>query len=69
MLSEDGLKTPITSTLFNLLRFDAAATNAITVAVRFSTVGGESGSADEARDPRGFAVKWVDSVQYTAAGD
>lgn len=26
-------------------------------AVRFSTVGGESGSADTARDPRGFAVK------------
>jgi len=29
------------------------------VAVRFSTVGGESGSADTARDPRGFAVKFV----------
>lgn len=27
------------------------------IAVRFSTVGGESGSADTARDPRGFAVK------------
>lgn len=27
------------------------------LAVRFSTVGGESGSADTARDPRGFAVK------------
>jgi catalase len=26
--------------------------------VRFSTVGGESGSADTARDPRGFAVKF-----------
>ena len=25
--------------------------------VRFSTVGGESGSADTARDPRGFSVK------------
>ncbi|KAG6808736.1 hypothetical protein H0H92_003061 [Tricholoma furcatifolium] len=25
--------------------------------VRFSTVGGESGSADSARDPRGFAIK------------
>jgi catalase len=25
--------------------------------VRFSTVGGESGSADTARDPRGFAIK------------
>jgi catalase len=28
------------------------------VAIRFSTVGGESGSADTARDPRGFAVKF-----------
>lgn len=28
------------------------------VAVRFSTVGGEAGSADTARDPRGFAVKF-----------
>ncbi|TFK17606.1 peroxisomal catalase [Coprinopsis marcescibilis] len=27
------------------------------VLVRFSTVGGESGSADTARDPRGFAIK------------
>lgn len=26
-------------------------------AARFSTVGGESGSPDEARDPRGFALK------------
>jgi len=26
--------------------------------VRFSTVGGEKGSADTARDPRGFAVKF-----------
>lgn len=28
------------------------------VAVRFSTVGGESGSADTVRDPRGFAMKF-----------
>nr|AHC03353.1 catalase [Paratapes textilis] len=28
------------------------------LAIRFSTVGGESGSADTARDPRGFAVKF-----------
>ena len=27
-------------------------------ALRFSTVGGESGSADTARDPRGYAVKF-----------
>lgn len=28
------------------------------IAIRFSTVGGESGSADTARDPRGFAMKF-----------
>lgn len=31
---------------------------------RFSTVGGEKGSADTARDPRGFAVKF-----YTEEGN
>merc|ERR1711899_585070 len=34
------------------------------IAVRYSTVGGESGSADTARDPRGFAVKF-----YTEEGN
>jgi catalase len=34
------------------------------VAVRFSTVGGESGSADTNRDPRGFAIKF-----YTSEGN
>nr|ADD71945.1 catalase [Argopecten irradians] len=34
------------------------------LAVRFSIVGGESGSADTARDPRGFAVKF-----YTEEGN
>jgi catalase len=34
------------------------------VFVRFSTVGGEKGSADAERDPRGFAVKF-----YTAEGN
>ncbi|ENN76752.1 catalase [Dendroctonus ponderosae] len=34
------------------------------IAVRFSTVGGEAGSADTARDPRGFAVKF-----YTEDGN
>lgn len=33
------------------------------IGIRFSTVGGESGSADTARDPRGFAVKF-----YTEQG-
>lgn len=31
--------------------------NKCSATVRFSTVGGESGSADTARDPRGFSVK------------
>lgn len=35
----------------------------IIVFTRFSTVGGESGSADAARDPRGFAIK-----HYTEEG-
>ena len=34
------------------------------IAVRFSTVGGESGSADTVRDPRGFAIKF-----YTEQGN
>lgn len=34
------------------------------IGARFSTVGGESGSADTARDPRGFAVKF-----YTEEGN
>ncbi len=34
------------------------------VLVRFSTVGGEKGSADSARDPRGFAIKF-----YTEEGN
>ncbi|KAI0696337.1 catalase-domain-containing protein [Cytidiella melzeri] len=38
---------------------DAFTTNGLKtpLTVRFSTVGGESGSADSARDPRGFAIK------------
>jgi catalase len=28
------------------------------ITMRFSTVGGESGSSDNARDPRGFAIKF-----------
>ena len=41
------------------------------VAVRFSTVGGESGSADTARDPRGFAVKFYteDGQSHTDTRD
>ncbi|KAM0788839.1 hypothetical protein ACM66B_002924 [Microbotryomycetes sp. NB124-2] len=36
--------------------FDKVGTK-VRATVRFSTVGGESGSADTARDPRGFSVK------------
>lgn len=31
--------------------------NKARITIRFSTVGGESGSPDTARDPRGFAIK------------
>jgi catalase len=34
------------------------------IAMRFSTVGGEKGSADSVRDPRGFAIKF-----YTEEGN
>ncbi|KAJ8931025.1 hypothetical protein NQ314_016118 [Rhamnusium bicolor] len=35
------------------------------VAVRFSTVGGEAGSADTVRDPRGFAVKFYRTLFFS----
>ena len=40
------------------------------VFARFSTVGGEKGSADAARDPRGFAVKfYTEDGNYDLAGN
>jgi catalase len=40
------------------------------VFARFSTVGGEKGSADAARDPRGFAVKfYTEEGNYDLAGN
>jgi len=40
------------------------------VFVRFSTVGGEKGSADAARDPRGFAIKfYTEEGNYDLAGN
>jgi len=40
------------------------------VAARFSTVGGESGSADTARDPRGFAIKfYTEDGNYDIVGN
>lgn len=32
--------------------------------IRFSTVGGEKGSADSARDPRGFSMKFYTEEGY-----
>lgn len=38
--------------------------------IRFSTVGGESGSADSARDPRGFAIKfYTEDGNYDMVGN
>ena len=38
--------------------------------LRFSTVGGERGSADAARDPRGFAIKfYTEEGNYDLAGN
>jgi catalase len=40
------------------------------VFIRFSTVGGERGSADAARDPRGFAIKfYTEEGNYDLAGN
>jgi catalase len=40
------------------------------VFLRFSTVGGEKGSADAARDPRGFAIKfYTEDGNYDLAGN
>ncbi|KAJ2415591.1 catalase A [Coemansia sp. RSA 2530] len=45
-------------------KFLSAVGKRTPIFTRFSTVGGESGSADTARDPRGFAVKF-----YTEEGN
>ena len=39
------------------------------VFVRFSTVGGEKGSADTERDPRGFAVKFYTKLTFRTPSD
>lgn len=44
--------------------FNGQAGSRVPIAVRFSTVGGEKGSADTVRDPRGFAIKF-----YTSEGN
>ncbi len=39
------------------------------VFIRFSTVGGEKGSADTERDPRGFAVKFYTEENWNTIGE
>ncbi len=51
-------------TRYTKARFLSEAGKRTEVFARFSTVGGEKGSADAARDPRGFAVKF-----YTEEGN
>ena len=51
-------------------RFLSEAGKKTEVFARFSTVGGEKGSADAARDPRGFAVKfYTEEGNYDMAGN
>jgi catalase len=58
LFQRDGLTLQTSADLFG------AVGKTTKVAVRFSTVGGEKGSADSARDPRGFAIKF-----YTEEGN
>ena len=51
-------------TQYTKARFLSEVGKKTEVGVRFSTVGGERGSADAARDPRGFAIKF-----YTEEGN
>lgn len=51
-------------TRYTKARFLSKVGKRTDVLVRFSTVGGEKGSADAARDPRGFAIKF-----YTEEGN
>ena len=44
-------------TQYNKAKFLSEVGKKTDVVARFSTVGGERGSADAARDPRGFALK------------
>lgn len=53
-IHQNGLKTPVTGISYPLIVLSFVEP----FSVRFSTVGGEMGSADSARDPRGFAVKY-----------
>ncbi|KAF1772464.1 Catalase-like domain [Phytophthora cactorum] len=53
-----------TATKYTIAKLFSSVGKRTPVAVRFSTVGGEQGSADTVRDPRGFAIKF-----YTEEGN
>lgn len=59
LTNKDEISKYCSAALFN----DKCGTR-LPITVRFSTVGGEKGSADTVRDPRGFAVKF-----YTSEGN
>ncbi len=57
-------------TQFTRVDFLSAIGKKTDLFVRFSTVGGEKGSPDSARDPRGFAVKfYTDEGNYDMVGN
>jgi catalase len=57
-------------TKFTRAKFLSEVGKGSEVFVRFSTVGGEKGSADSERDPRGFAVKfYTDEGNYDLVGN
>jgi catalase len=57
-------------TQYTRARFLSEVGKRTEVFVRFSTVGGEKGSADSARDPRGFAVKfYTEDGNYDMVGN
>jgi len=57
-------------TKYTMAKFLSEIGKKTEVLVRFSTVGGEKGSADTARDPRGFAVKfYTEDGNYDMTGN
>ena len=57
-------------TKYTKARFFSELGKKTEVLARFSTVGGERGSADAARDPRGFAVKfYTEDGNYDLVGN
>jgi catalase len=62
--SSTGSSTASFASTFCQSKFLSIPGKRTPIAIRFSTVGGESGSADTVRDPRGFAIKF-----YTEEGN